>query len=403
MPPSRTKGQYLTIWDHLSLLLRWRKQLMIYLFIMLIGSVTYALLAKVWYRSEATVLPPPSNTLGLGGLLPSLAGGAIGMGALQGDESLLLMTILESRRLKDQVIDKFDWMDRFNLRYRLDAYKRYIKVIKWEVSEDGYFNIIAEDNDPKIAQETVNFIVDVLKQQFAEITIDQARTQRKFVEQRLDQNYKDLANAEEAMKEFQEKTGVILMEDQVKATVETVSKLYGDLVLAEVRSNVLKKTMPPSSSEVINAQQNVDALRNEIERLTKSDNDKALNYLIDLDVAPDVGMQYFRLQRDIEIQSTILEFLLPQFEQAKIQEMHDKSELYVIDDGALPEKKTRPRRSFIVVGWLFLSIIIFYLYVKYLEYMEELRETGDPRYDRFREVADMMKPKNLFSSRPGRS
>ena len=48
-----------------------------------------------------------------------------------------------------------------------------------------------------------------------------------------------------------------------------------------------------------------------------------------LDKVPELGLQYARLFREVKLQETILEFLLPQYEQAKIQEAKDSPTIQI--------------------------------------------------------------------------
>ncbi|MCZ7614320.1 MAG: hypothetical protein M5T52_12495 [Ignavibacteriaceae bacterium] len=49
--------------------------------------------------------------------------------------------------------------------------------------------------------------------------------------------------------------------------------------------------------------------------------------------------KFLRLYRDIEIYTAILEFIVPIYEQAKLEEQKNIPVLQVIDYGVVPEKK----------------------------------------------------------------
>ena len=62
----------------------------------------------------------------------------------------------------------------------------------------------------------------------------------------------------------------------------------------------------------------------------------------------------------------IMEFILPQFEQAKIQEAKDTPTVQILDEAVQPIKKHRPKRMIIVLFYGLLSFIfsILYFYFK---------------------------------------
>jgi len=400
MTAERTHARGATLWDHLAIILKWRKLFTIVLGLVAVASVVYALMATQWYQADARVLPPPQNNMGLGNLLPGLNLGAIGAGSLAPNEATLAMNILESRGLRDDVIDQFNWMQREKFDKREDAYDRYSDLVSWELTEDGAIHIIVQENDPKLAAETANFIVDKVSKEYTVVSNAQASNQKNFIEKRIDENRAELRAAEDTMKAFQKQTGVISLEDQLKASVEAIAQINTQLVLAEVQLEVYKKTLPESSSEVLMAEQQVKALRDKLNALnSKSENDSR-QFFISIDVAPDVGVQYLRLQRELESKALIMQFLLPQLEQAKILESKDTSNMYVLDHARVPDKRIRPRRAFVVLGSLFVAFVILYIFVAFIEWFHRLRDKDPERYQVVQDVLTTLNPKHFFGRSP---
>ncbi|HEX03940.1 MAG TPA: hypothetical protein ENH10_02135, partial [Bacteroidetes bacterium] len=261
MSESSIGNRAVTFWDHLAILLKYRRLVVIYLVIMVAASVTYALLAEQWYESKARMLPPPSEMGGLSSLLPSLAGGALGATSMLSDDVNLVLSILESREIRDTVIDHFEWMSNYEIESRVEAYERYDANITWEIDERGLIALSCEEIDPEMAAETINFVVDHARNKYLEISRAQARNQRDFLERRLEQNYAELSEAEEALKSFQTESGVVVLEDQLRASVEIISEIHSQLILAEIAYEVAQATMPATSSQVVQAQKRVEAIR----------------------------------------------------------------------------------------------------------------------------------------------
>lgn len=385
-----------TLWDHLALIMKWRKLFTVVLTLVAIGAVTYALLAQVWFKTETRILPPPANNFGLGSILPGLNMGALGAGSLLSNESNLAANVLESRSLRDAVIDNFHWMEREEYKYRIAAYKRYEKLIHWELTEDGAMSLEVEETSPELAVETAQFILDYLMREYTRISTAQAGQQRSFIEKRVDENLKAIEDAENAMMEFQKRTGVISVEDQLRASVEAVAQLSTELYLAEVQLEVFKKTLPPSSSEVLMAQQQVSALRGKLNQLNASGENNSKDFFISINKGPEVGIQFFRLQREMETQALILQFLMPQMEQAKILEEQDKSTMLVLDDPLLPDRKSRPKRALVVIGFLFVAFILLYLVVAFLEWLRLMKIRDTEQYEKVDYVLDTVKPRRFF-------
>ncbi len=390
------KSRQSSFWDHIATMIKYRWAIIIFMSLMAIASVSYALLATKWYRSDALILPPPSNAMGLGGLISGLSAGALGTAGMLSDETNLVFTILESRELRDLVIDEFNWMEQYEIEYRSQAYDRFNENFAWEFTPEGAIRLTLEEEGDELAAETVNFIVEETKRIFHEVSVAQARNQREFIGKRLEQNYSELEEAEQAMKTFQEETGVLAIEEQLAASVGALAEINTQLMLAEVQLEVYEATLPENSSEVLMAQREVSALRSKLKSMSSESEADAMNVIISMDEAPEVGMRYFRLFRELELQGTILEFLLPQYEQARIMEMRDKSNIYILDYGQVPERRFKPRRAFIVIAWMFISFVLFYTVILSLEWFDRLRELDRERHAYISGILQALRPANFF-------
>ena len=89
---------------------------------------------------------------------------------------------------------------------------------------------------------------------------------------------------------------------------------------------------------------------------------------------PDLGLEYARLFREVELQSRIMEFLLPQYEQARMEETKNIPSLQVIDKPYVALNKAKPQRSLIVVATTVMAFIISVLYVLFEYRTRELRK-----------------------------
>ena len=70
--------------------------------------------------------------------------------------------------------------------------------------------------------------------------------------------------------------------------------------------------------------------------------------------SPDIVMNFLRLQRNVEIQNKILSYIIPIYEQSKIDEKRDTPVVLVLDYPFVPERKAKPKR--IVMILLFTAV-----------------------------------------------
>jgi uncharacterized protein involved in exopolysaccharide biosynthesis len=96
-----------------------------------------------------------------------------------------------------------------------------------------------------------------------------------------------------------------------------------------------------------------------------------------LEAFPSAGLESFRLYREVVTQQRILEFVLPIYEQAKIDEQKDIPVLLVLDKAVPPEKKTKPQRSLIVLLFSFLTLIFSIAMSFLMQGIKKLHDDGN--------------------------
>ena len=82
---------------------------------------------------------------------------------------------------------------------------------------------------------------------------------------------------------------------------------------------------------------------------------------------PALVLEYARKMRELKTQEAIYEQLTKQYEMAKLNEAKDSSALQVLDDGVVPLKKSKPRRSLIVI----LSTLVTFFIAVFVVFMQE--------------------------------
>lgn len=89
-----------------------------------------------------------------------------------------------------------------------------------------------------------------------------------------------------------------------------------------------------------------------MENLNNSEEGKIFPNFSDV---PELGMKLQEIERKVEYYSTILQFLGPQYEKAKLDEMKNVSTIELLDRAVTPIKKDKPKRSIIVIITFLLS------------------------------------------------
>ncbi|MBE0595979.1 MAG: lipopolysaccharide biosynthesis protein, partial [Desulfuromonadales bacterium] len=261
--------------------------------------------------------------------------------------------------------------------YRVYMYTTLAKMVEISIGKkDNIIDVSVDNEDPQLAAAMANAFVDELKKLNIKLNLSNAGRERAFLEERLEVVRADLIRAEESLREFQEKNKAIRIDAQATAIIEAVSRLRGELASKEVELGVLLTSHTEQNHQVRALREGIGQLKSQLRRLEDSPTGKNITqdiFIATSDV-PDVGIRYARLMRDYKVQETLLELLTRQHEMAKITEAKNTSTLQVLDEAAVPDRKSRPKRSFLVLGATGVSFVLAIFLVFILEYVSRMPE-----------------------------
>jgi len=359
--------------DYILALLRWKKQIGMFVLAALVLSTVVSFLLPHWYLSSVSLLPPRTQNL-LGGLSPFAAllkdftptSSTARLGGGQG--SVNYMAILKSRRASESLIREFDLITVYETSD--NSMEKTIKALESnlniEVSPDGTILLEVLDRDSVRAAEMANALVRILNEIAIELGTGEARSNRVFLERRVDENRTALALAEQRLKEYQEKQGVVILTDQAKETAQAIGELYAKKMELDIKMAIMEKT----SGEANPAYDQFKLEKTEIERR--------------LAKFPEMGLQSYRLFRDILVQQKILEFLIPMYEQARLEEQKDVPVVVVLDRAVPAERKAKPKRLLIMGASTLSAFFLAILYVIGMTRFDLFRTEHPDRYETLR-------------------
>ena len=90
---------------------------------------------------------------------------------------------------------------------------------------------------------------------------------------------------------------------------------------------------------------------------------ESVKVLPSLEAVPDYSLTYYRLQREYTVQNLIYGHLSQQYEQLKLNEAKDTPSLQFIDLPRIPNKRTAPLRSLIVIAIVGLGMFFAILFI----------------------------------------
>jgi tyrosine-protein kinase Etk/Wzc len=354
--------------DYIYILYKWKKFLIINLFIVLGLSTLYAFLLPLEYKATATIMIPPENESAFGGLTSLLGGkssiasmGSKLFGVSKTSEDILL-GIINSRTALTDVINKFKLMEYYEIDDKnVDkALKAFRNDISSDPNEFGMIDFSVINKSPKVSAQIANYMVALVDSLNIEFNIERAKSNRIFIEKRYMQNVNDLRRAEDSLYKFQKKYGIVAVPEQLEVTVKAAAEVEAQLMKKEMEAYFIKQLYGEISPHYQGILAEQKLLKSKIQEMKNSqDLSSSSNILYPFKEMPDIAIQYLRTFREVELQQTIMEFVLPMYEQAKVEEQKSIPTIMIIDKAVPPELKHSPKRSFIIVGlFLVFSFIL---------------------------------------------
>jgi len=336
----------------------------------ILTSTLIALLIPVRYQAATRLMPPDTQSSGLG-LLTAISGrsGASALGGLAGDllgvksSGALFVGLLSSETVEDRLIEKFQLKSIYRDSKIEDA--RADLAEHTNIAEDrknGIITIAVRDHDPKRAAAIADAYVMELDRLVAQLSTSSARRERIFLEERLKQVKADLDSAATNFSNFASKNTAIDVPAQGKAMVEAAARLQGELIASQAQLSSLQQVYADGNVRVRAAEARVNELQKKLNEVGGSGtqdelrSDKSLYPSIRR--LPLLGVTYADLYRQTKIQETVYELLTQQYELAKVQEAKEIPSVKVLDPAIAPTKKSFPPRTMIVVMGTMLGIAL---------------------------------------------
>jgi len=363
----------------LKVLYNKRKFLIFHFVIISIVSVAVALSIAKTYSTSATILPPnttstssilPANmTEGLGGALGSLAAGS-------SSGTNRLLSILHSRQMALNTIEKFDLMQRFEAENIEDALEAFDQLISITLTDESMVNLAVntetewlhptanEEHNKELAFAMCTYMVKQLDSIYTQLEVEKARYERKIVEQRFEKNKKDLKKAQQNLRNFSEKYGMVALPKQVQSSVKAAAELQSSILINRIELKALEQTYKGSNSQIKQKQILIEELSESLNNFHKKEFSKdTLSILPSISNSPELIYKFTTIQRELQVQEILYEFLIQRYEQVKLDEAKQTPSLQFIDEPMMPTRKSAPARSLVVIALVSIGMLLGIAYI----------------------------------------
>jgi uncharacterized protein involved in exopolysaccharide biosynthesis len=322
-----------------------------------------ALALPVHYTAIAVVLPPQQGQQS-GSILSSQLANLSGMASLTSgglglkNVNEMYASMFRTQAVEDAMIKRFDLMHAYHKHYQSDARKAFEKHAVVDGSKkDGLIYITVNDPDPQRAAAIANGYVDEFRELTRHMALTEAAQRRIFFEQRMEQTKNDLANAEEALKETELKTGLIHLDSQARGLIESAVQVRAQITAKEVQIQSMRTYATGENAQLVQAEHELAGMRAQLARLSSSSNSEG-SIIVPKGMVPEAGLEYVRKSRDVKYYETIFEILARQYEVARLDEARQGAVIQMLDPATVPDRRAFPKRSMIVLTALGIGFVL---------------------------------------------
>ncbi len=353
-------------------------------------SVLYALSLPNMYTSTTTLMPPDSasSNSNLMSLLSSAgAAASVGSAALGvKTPGAIFVGIMGSRTVQERLVKQFDLVHQYKTPLMDDACKRLMAdtVIKEDL-KSGIIAVSVKAANPVLASNLAQGYVAELDRVETNNSTSAARRERIFLEGRLKEIKQDLDDSSKALSQFSTKSRTIDIPSQGKAMVESGLKLQEQLVITRSDLAGLQQAYSANNVRVRAAHARIDEIQGQMNKISGLSQKNGAGVATSdsgypsVGELPALGLTYADLDRRVLVEETLWEALTKQYETAKVQEAKEIPTVRVLDVASVPQHKSSPIRSRIVILGTLLSIVVAFIAVRATTAWEELDAEEEPK------------------------
>jgi len=371
----------ITLLDYLIILLKWKKPFLATLIAFALFSLIIALVIPKKYEGKTNILVSTNKGNSLSLQIVGQLGVPLPGNLLDGSStSDVYVRLLKSNTVLDRIVERFNLMELYDEEYLDDTRDLLLDALNIRnEKKSSVITVGVEDHDPERAANMANAFVEELKNLNTRLAVTEAAKRRLFFEEQLKDIKEQLVGAEDSMVGFQEKTGAIEIKEQAKAVIESIAQLRAEIAAKEVELKVIKTYTTQRNPDLQKIQDELQGMKEQLAKLEGNEGSGA-DPLMPTGKMPVTGTGYLRRLRDLKFYETLYELLAKQYEMAKIDEAADAGIIQIVDMAKPPQKKSKPRRLFIVSTGLFLGFLFSMLIVIVLEYIDLV--SADPQMER---------------------
>jgi uncharacterized protein involved in exopolysaccharide biosynthesis len=347
-------------------------------FVCFLAALVVVLLSGNTYESHALLLPPveEANEGILSAWMTKLnLPSIVTPGSAGSTSAAILGDILESRRLGEMIIDTLSLREHFKTKNLDDALRALRDRTGISVTGTGLIRLGVKDKDPGYALRIADAYVTGLDSLNRFLQYSRAEQTRRFMGAQL-VSYRDrIGKARREIAAFQGKNNIVDFDEQVRGAIGVAADLKVRAVLAGIERDLIGEYTHANSLELKRKNAEYEGLMRELGNIMNGDSSGAV--FVPLDRMPGLVQSHARMERDLEVNERVYEYLLERYEEAGIDRSRSTPVVQVVDAPNLPEKPSGRPKWLIVFVVTAIGFVWIVAAVLWWDWMREREKSSD--------------------------
>lgn len=250
------------------------------------------------------------------------------------------------------------------------AVDKTTQALSLKATKDTYiFEITFESSDPAEAAAVANMAAEIFTEYMASANKKESVGVREFLETRLRESERELAEARQVLRDFKGNHDTFSLSEEYGEKLKVVSGLQKDLQKIESQLAGLEKTYTLSHPKVISLLAEKDELSQSLMRLQK-----------DLNRSPGKEQELEKIKLRLKIAEDNYSLVNKAFEDARIEEARQLSEIRIVSSAVPPTFPSKPIRYYYAGGGLAIALVFGIALAVFLETQRaKIRSVDDVR------------------------
>lgn len=340
----------------LKTIIQWRR------FILAAGLLTASVAAAVsfalpkWYTANTSVFPPETGGAmsGYAQLLQqSLQMPIVAPSAGGARPGTIYIDILLSRRVGEKLVEEFGLEEVYKTDLMSDAIETLHSHTFFSLLENGLLKVDFEDRSSERAAAIANRYVSLLDEFNRNLNVTRASKTREFVAGQLEIHERELRDAEEDLRKFQEQHEALQLDQQVTSAIDIVADLTAEAVAMEIDLDILRQYASQNSEEYIRKKKEYDEVLGQLQKFkadsARSETDFVRSFFPSFDKLAELGLELTRRLRRVKTEEAVYRLLVEEYQKSRIEEARDTPTVQVLDTASPPETRSRPKRKMLII------------------------------------------------------